>query len=109
MLTYITVNKTCTPCLPSFVIEFSSFDAIQGHGAPSPSESVSDIHSHTEQKPEDLITLVIGFWVQANNETSHPHRLENKASIIANIENPYIHQVLIILDSVSNELVVVLS
>jgi hypothetical protein len=51
---------------------------------------------------ENLITLVTGFWAQAQNAPNvQPHRRELEASLVANLQNPHFHQVLVILDSVS--------
>jgi hypothetical protein len=52
-----------------------------------------------------LITLVTGVWAQDNDEEEipHPHRAEVEASLIANLDNRYIHQVVVVLDSVSED------
>lgn len=47
------------------------------------------------------ITLVTGFWAQPESQTSHPHRKEIEAALLANLKNPIIDQVLVVLDSIT--------
>jgi hypothetical protein len=66
-----------------------------------------DQHQAEQKNPDldegHLITLVTGIWAQAQNEKPHPHRAEVEASLISNLDNRYIHQLLVILDSVSED------
>ncbi|CAB9510095.1 expressed unknown protein [Seminavis robusta] len=68
------------------------------------------IAAKTQEEAEDKntdavipgsISLVTSFWAQSPEEEVSPHRREIEESLLNNIHNPHIHQVVIILDGSS--------
>jgi hypothetical protein len=53
------------------------------------------------------ISLVTSYWAQPKGENvqskNHEHRREVEAALLANLQNPYLHQVVVVYDSVSDE------
>jgi len=49
------------------------------------------------------VSYVTSFWAERRGVVNHPHRLEIRAALLANILNPHFDQVVIFLDGVSEE------
>lgn len=47
------------------------------------------------------VSLVVGFWAEADSLPKKEHRLEVEAAILQNLDNPYFDQVVVLLDSIT--------
>jgi len=65
-------------------------------------EQQTDIMNELQQSQAN-ISYVTSFWAERRGIVSHPHRLEIKAALLANILNPHFNQVVIFLDGISEE------
>ena len=54
-----------------------------------------------QQQQHRRVSYVTSFWARQRGSEEHPHRLEIRASLLANILNPHFDQVLIFLDGVN--------
>jgi hypothetical protein len=68
-----------------------------------PSETLGNI-VQDRLRSNSGVSLVTSFWAAQEGDTSQPdHRREIEAAILVNLQNPHFQQVVVILDSVSNE------
>lgn len=60
------------------------------------------IDLQTDASQQARVSYVTSFWAQESESGSevHPHRLETKASLLANMHNPHFDQVVVFLDGV---------
>jgi hypothetical protein len=54
-----------------------------------------------QRSDKKKVSLVVGFWAGLDDETHHPHRAEVEAALLANLENKQFDQIVVILDSVT--------
>jgi hypothetical protein len=49
------------------------------------------------------VSLVVGFWAEEDHVDHHQHRIEVEAALLSNMDNPFLDQVVVILDSVTDQ------
>ena len=55
----------------------------------------------TDSSFEPTMTLLTSFWAQPENEEIKPHRAEIEAAMVVNLDNPYITQMVLVLDGIT--------
>lgn len=72
---------------------------------PAQVQGESKIPSSSKPKLDTSITLVTSFWAEPASNDNPPkfHRLEIEAALIANLANPFLSQIVVILDGSSPE------
>ena len=82
--------------------------SLRGRRALDPQDEVAALPMNNEFATTDgqmdavrpKVSYVTSFWAQERGTEANPHRLEIRASLLANILNPHFDQVVIFLDSV---------
>ena len=63
--------------------------------------TIIDVQTDASPQQHRRVSYVTSFWARQRGSEEHPHRLEIRASLLANILNPHFDQVLIFLDGVN--------
>lgn len=71
----------------------------------SPQHAQLRTNRTTASSGQDGISLLISFWAEKERSfgqlNPHAHRREIEAAMLTNLQNPHLHQVVVILDSVN--------